>query len=364
MKPLGLGLNLSPRLPPQDAGAGASLVNALQTLAATGGVWAPNLAGTSLVNWYDVSNTSSLTLVMGTVVPAGTTPPAVTLTGTPTSAVTSLEIDITTGGARGTAIFTWKLNGVAQQTGQTTAATFSLGSTGVTANFPTGTPYATNNVYTSNCQPSQWNDLSGNAYHLLDPGSTLRFNFSSGGWPNGNNAIIFPGATNVRMSASSVPRGLFSIGAVFKCSAAGNIYSHGSLLETGGTNPGVSMNFAGTKNIYVDSGVTLNRSYRTPASTTHLSDNAAHATLHTMDGTNAGHLLQVDGVAEASYADILTGNPGSGSVTNVFYVGNEAGGFNTAPTGLIAEIVMWAGVLSAGDAASWHNYCRAKWGTP
>ena len=78
----------------------------------------------------------------------GTNPPVVTLTGTPIVYPCDIEIDITpTGGARGTATFTWKLNGVVQATGQVTAATFVLGATGLTANFPVGT-YSTNNVYT------------------------------------------------------------------------------------------------------------------------------------------------------------------------------------------------------------------------
>jgi len=88
------------------------------------------------------------TIVMLSVASAGTAPPAVTLTGTPVAQSTTIEIDITTGGARGTALFTWKLGGVVQATGQTTAATFVLGTTGLTANFPVGT-YTNDNVYTA-----------------------------------------------------------------------------------------------------------------------------------------------------------------------------------------------------------------------
>lgn len=78
---------------------------------------------------------------------AGTTPPAVTLTGQPIGAWT-VEIDISLLGVLGVAQFQWKLNGVVQQTAQVTAATFALGTTGLTANFAAGT-YAADNVYTS-----------------------------------------------------------------------------------------------------------------------------------------------------------------------------------------------------------------------
>ena len=77
---------------------------------------------------------------------SGTAPPAVMLTGTPAPGDVRIDMNVTTGGPRGTALFTWKLNGVTQQTGQVTAATFALGATGLTLNFPTGT-YFTDNVY-------------------------------------------------------------------------------------------------------------------------------------------------------------------------------------------------------------------------
>lgn len=111
-----------------------------------------------------------ITAAMSPVTATGTTPPTVTLTGTPTVTQTVattplIEIDITTGGSLGAAAFTWKLNGVVQQTGQSTAATFALGSTGLTANFSAGT-YSTNNVYTANMTVSAWADQSGNTNNV------------------------------------------------------------------------------------------------------------------------------------------------------------------------------------------------------
>lgn len=86
---------------------------------------------------------------MTAVTSAGTAPPVVTLTGTPASAV-SVIIAITTGGARGTAVFKWSSDGGATYTSTvTTGATNVLGATGLTANFATGTNYSTDNVYTA-----------------------------------------------------------------------------------------------------------------------------------------------------------------------------------------------------------------------
>lgn len=88
---------------------------------------------------------------------AGTTPPVVTLSGTPTDNFI-IQMAITTGGARGTALFKWSINngGSFVATGVSTAATVALTSgiivTGLTANFSAGT-YATDNVYTALTSP-------------------------------------------------------------------------------------------------------------------------------------------------------------------------------------------------------------------
>jgi len=83
------------------------------------------------------------------VVSAGTFPPPVTLTGTPSGVTGGVVLEITTGGARGTAVFKWSAdNGVTFTTGVTTAASVVLGSSGMTANFAAG-PYSTDNVYSA-----------------------------------------------------------------------------------------------------------------------------------------------------------------------------------------------------------------------
>lgn len=86
---------------------------------------------------------------MTSVTSAGTAPPVVSLTGTP-NGYHNVRIEITTGGARGTAVFRWSADGGATWTSAvTTAATVVLTGTGLTAAFATGTDYATDNVYTA-----------------------------------------------------------------------------------------------------------------------------------------------------------------------------------------------------------------------
>lgn len=109
-----------------------------------------DFASTGVVNTDAASLVTAVNAAtMQAVTSAGTAPPVVTLTGTPASAV-SIVIAITTGGARGTAVFKWSSDGGATYTsGVTTGATNVLGATGLTANFATGTNYSTDNVYTS-----------------------------------------------------------------------------------------------------------------------------------------------------------------------------------------------------------------------
>ncbi len=86
-----------------------------------------------------------------TTVATGTTPPTVSLAGTPTINGTII-LQITTPGARGVAVFKWSSDGGATYTtGVLTAATTLLGSTGVTATWGAGAgpAYANNNVYTT-----------------------------------------------------------------------------------------------------------------------------------------------------------------------------------------------------------------------
>jgi hypothetical protein len=86
-----------------------------------------------------------------TITATGTTPPAVTVTGTTSSAINKLRIEITTLGARGTAVFRYSFNGGSTWTSLVvTAATVDLllngSKTGLTVNFAVGN-YALDNVY-------------------------------------------------------------------------------------------------------------------------------------------------------------------------------------------------------------------------
>ena len=114
-----------------------------------------NIAGLKL--WLDPR--FGITYVQGPVVATGTTPPAVTFAGTPSSSANSIVLTCTGVGTNTTATFSWTLNGVAQAP-FTAAATVVLPGTGITATFPVGaytnTPSA--DTYTSVVTSSAWQD--------------------------------------------------------------------------------------------------------------------------------------------------------------------------------------------------------------
>ena len=155
-----------------------------------------------------------------------------TLTGTPTNAVTSLEVDISLTGIRGAATFQWLLNGSVQQTGQTTAATFALGSTGITANFPTGT-YTNNDVYTAKNTMSSWADQSGVGNPALAQATASKrplfssadsgYNLSSRRWPSRRPTPTLLSTTAPWGAALSQPCTWFVVGQSTQAGAQYNI---------------------------------------------------------------------------------------------------------------------------------------------
>lgn len=84
------------------------------------------------------------------LVATGTAPPNVSLQGQPVLGSMQVVITITTPGALGTALFSYSLDGgITTVTGQTTAASYVLGTSGMTILWNALGTYSTNNVYSA-----------------------------------------------------------------------------------------------------------------------------------------------------------------------------------------------------------------------
>jgi hypothetical protein len=108
-----------------------------------------------------------VTLNTSTTKETGTAPPDLMVTGTP-NGLYDFRFEVTTGGPRGTMMFRWSSNGGANWTsGVLSAATNALGSTGMTANWSTGTDYSTDNTYRTAVRT--FSDSSLRGLHFTQP---------------------------------------------------------------------------------------------------------------------------------------------------------------------------------------------------
>ena len=167
------------------------------------GAWSWNSAGTarggqwqgfspswspSSVLW--LRGDSGVTVVAGHVTATGTSPPTVTLSGTPTatqisSATPYVELDCTTGGAVGTSLYTLKLNGATVATGIASASSgVSIPGSGLTAGWAVGNS-TNNDVYTSNVTASGWADQSGLGHNATQATSANQLTYVTSGGANG-----------------------------------------------------------------------------------------------------------------------------------------------------------------------------------
>jgi len=313
-----------------------------------GSVTPQSLFGSALILW--LRSDLGVTAVMGPVTAAGTTPPAVTLTGTPNASAyntsigtASIEIDITTGGARGTALFTWKLNGVVQQTGQTTAATFALGTTGVTANFPTGT-YTNNNVYTANTTVSAWADNTATGANVTQATSTLQPVYVGSGGGGGQPYIAsVSGATTLLKHATlpSIAQGTEQFAVARANVASGGRY----ILDRGPTT---------NNNTLVQQTGPIMQYYPASANA-NFSTNVDHI-VDAVEPASGNGTIAVDG------ASAITGSAGPAGTTTGISIGNRFDGPASGWGGNIYEIIALNRLATAAERLAITRYAGARYG--
>ena len=280
-----------------------------------------------------------VTYVQGPVTATGTTPPAVTLTGQPVSPSTSLEIDITLGGLRGTAVFSWKLNGVVQQTLQLTAATFALGTTGVTANFAAGT-YTNDNVYTSVVVVSTWADQSSLANAAVQATASNRPSYNAvDSSYNGSPSLSFAKAASQSMATGSIATYAQPYTIIF----VANDDAGGAYVVVSGT--------TSVSGIYTNSGPISIYAGSAHGSATSMSNPTVVAGI--FNGANSTLY------ANSSSVPILTTSPGSGALDGTVAIGNS--GLAGPMNGKIAEVVVYSNALTTSQLRSLFMYLGSRY---
>jgi hypothetical protein len=212
--------------------------------------WTPMQLGPRAM-WH---RDSGLTIVLGPVTAAGTTPPTVTVSGVSASNTARYRVEITTGGTLGVALFRWSSDGGATWTGTdvATAASVSLGGAGVLVAFGVGT-YDVDNVYTWAPVVSQWDDQSGNGFNLAQATAAQRPAITASGVELGVSSEIDNSALASVASGDDIPVTMAivaewgSAGQLFSMYGATNVYHRIGTSATGVAvrreSPGISPNF-------------------------------------------------------------------------------------------------------------------------
>ncbi len=199
---------------PDDGDPGACGIGIAMGVNTIGGSsrppWNPvALYGSALSFDYSPTATGvTRTGAMSSVISRGTSPPVITLAGTPAASVTGIVIQVTTTGSQTTAILRWSsLDGAeGSWTTVTAAASLVLGATGITATLAVGTYTCDTTTPTVSHQYVAYPavtvlDRSANARHLnvsaSAPGHVLAKRAGKG-----RSALRFDGVANILATAT------------------------------------------------------------------------------------------------------------------------------------------------------------------
>lgn len=292
---------------------------------------------------------SGITTAMSAVAATGTTPPAVTLTGTiaagqkQTATTTPyIEIDCTTGGTGAAASGTFKVNGVSVLTSQAFNATVVIPNTGLTANFP-NSAYTNNNIYKANINASGWKDLISGVNFTQGTSALQPIYLGSDSNYNNYPSLNFVGANSQVLIGTIGATIAQPMSEVIFGNMASNGSQQGFFADAGGQT-GIFKRTTNFYNLFGGTFVATTNNSTTPNAFGGIFNGASSVLYIGSTGTN----LAVGNAGAAGINNTTVGVGGSGVPTN--YI-----------TGAIAEIMVFNSALAISNFSKMFNYGAARY---
>ena len=213
-------------------------------------------------------------------------------------------------------------------------------------------------TYSSGTLVSQWNDKSGNAWHLTQ---------GTAGWLptrnttiNGLDAVTFDGTDDLLESASThqvvnSSSGNWSAFAVFKKSANSGTDCVVSSVPSG--NFGAQM--IRTNGTTAEAVANNNATYTTDTGGT-----VGTSTAHQASAVQASGTIEIWLDASSGGSTAKSGANTAVSYTTMGAIANPSEIAGSYFAGIICEVILYNSALSTTDRQSVESYLRSKWGTP
>lgn len=214
-------------------------------------------------------------------------------------------------------------------------------------------------TYSSGTSVSQWNDKSGNGYHLVQSSSSAQP--SRSGTLNGKSTVVFDGLNDALSVANFDMTGSQTVSAAIVATAAtGNFRmfaEHGLNQPAGGF--GFYRESAGNQVTFYRQGAggangAFFKSDRQLTTTARIAVATGDGTLSTDENT-----VWIDGNGVGTRAP--NNNTNANNISATLYVGSR-GGASLYMSGIIAELIITRSVLTTDERISVQNYLAAKWG--
>jgi len=208
----------------------------------------------------------------------------------------------------------------------------------------------------------QWNDQSGNGYHLGQSDTNHQPVFQSTSWTGSKNAVFFDPAVGNEATLMTTSGVAMGTGSPFSCFAM-------CQLESGASANGRVLVYSagGNEDFQGGGGILLSRDGSNQAIGTYRNGSVATASIIYATDTRMGFIG--DGTNTTPYVNNSAGTPSSDTQTftsgGYVGVGGAIGAgvtrFNSYWKGKIAEIVLTNGALSSGDRNSLDAYFTSRW---